>query len=96
MIFKDFAESLSNFDYEFFLKDCFGKPKLLLAANMLIYLNTSTNRYIKNSRLLGHFGLILFLRRVNTSGVKIRHVLRKYISFSQNRKIEKLILQKSL
>ena len=57
VIFKDFAKSLSNFDHDFFLKDCFPKPKLLLAANMLIYLNTSTNRHIKNSR---HYGHILF------------------------------------
>ena len=29
-----------------------------------------------------------FLRRINTSGVKIRHILKKYILFSQSRKID--------
>ena len=60
VIFKDFAKSLGNFDHDFFLKDCFGKPKLLVAANMLIYLNTSTNRCIRNSRPLGGFGSYFF------------------------------------
>ena len=41
--FKDFAKSLINFDHDFFLKDCFCKPKPLLAANMLIYLNAFLN-----------------------------------------------------
>ena len=94
--FKDFAKSLNNFDLEFFLKDCFRKPKLLLAANMLIYLNTSTNRYINNSRPLWPLGPHTFLHRIDTSGVKIRHALKKYIFFSQSRESEKVILRKSL
>ena len=35
-----FAKSLSNFVHGF-LEDCLHKPKLLLAANRLIYLNIS-------------------------------------------------------
>ena len=37
---KVFAKSLSNLVYDIW-KDCFPKPKLLLAANRLIYLNMS-------------------------------------------------------
>ena len=39
--FKVFAESLSNLVHDFW-ENCFRKPKLLLAANRLIYLNMST------------------------------------------------------
>ena len=88
VIFKDFAKSLSNFDHDFFLKNCFRKLKLLLAANMLIYLNTSTNRYIKNSRPYVTPGSHTFLHQIDTSGVKIRHVLKKYIFFSQVEKVK--------
>ena len=39
-IFQGFAESLANLVHDFW-EDCFYKPKLLLAANRLIYLNIS-------------------------------------------------------
>ena len=38
LFFKVFAESLSNL-VNYFWENCFRKPKLLLAANRLIYLN---------------------------------------------------------
>ena len=40
LFFKVFAESLSNLVH-YFWENCFRKPKLLLAANRLIYLNIS-------------------------------------------------------
>ena len=46
VFFKDFTKNLSNFVRDFWV-DCFRKLKLLLIANMLIYLNTSGNGYIK-------------------------------------------------
>ena len=39
-VFKVFAKDLSNLVHDF-LEDCFPKPKRLLAANRLIYLNIS-------------------------------------------------------
>ena len=42
VFFKNFAKNLSNFVHTFW-KDYFHKPKLLLAASMLIYLNISTD-----------------------------------------------------
>ena len=40
VFFKVFAKSLSNVVYDFW-EDCFHNPKLLLAANTLIYSNIS-------------------------------------------------------
>ena len=57
--FNNFAKSLSNFFHNFW-DNCFSKPKLLLDANMLIYLNKSANRDIKNSWPLVLPGSILF------------------------------------
>ena len=39
-IFQGFVKSFSNLVHDFW-EDCFRKPKLLLAANRLICLNTS-------------------------------------------------------
>ena len=77
VFFKDFAKSLSNFVHDFW-KDCLRKPKLLLAPNMVIYLNTSTKSCIKNSRTLapGSLGPHT-LHRINTSEIQIRPVLKK-------------------
>ena len=74
VFFIDFAKSLSIYDFR---EDYFREPKLLLAPNMLIYLNTSTNRCIINLRplapgILGHHAL----HRINTSGIQIRRVLK--------------------
>ena len=38
-IFHRYTKSLIKFVHDF-LKNCFRKPKLLLASNKLIYLNT--------------------------------------------------------
>ena len=67
--FMVFAKSLSNL-FDNFWEDCFRKPKLLLAANKLTYLNIS----ISISKIHGpqppHAD-------GTTSGVKIRPVLKK-------------------
>ena len=57
---------------------CFRKPKPLSAPNMLIYLNISTNRCIKNSRLPRSGSLRPYtLHRINTSGMQITPVFKK-------------------
>ena len=49
IFFNAFAKNLNNFVHDFW-ENSFRKPKLLLAANRLIYLNISIFEYIKNSR----------------------------------------------
>ena len=80
-VFKDFAKGLSNFVHDFW-EDCFRKPELLLAANMLIYFNTSTNRDIENLLRLLPLSPILFLYRIITSRVKTRPVSKNSNIFS--------------
>ena len=57
--FNNFEKSLSNFFHNFW-NNCFSKPKLLLTANILICLNKSANRDIKNSGPLVFLGPIPF------------------------------------
>ena len=56
-IFKVFAKSLNNVVHNFW-ENCFRKPKLLLAANRLIYLNISMSKM--HGTLTGHS----FLHRI--------------------------------
>ena len=58
-----------------FWEDCFSKPKLLLAVNRQIYLNTSIgiSKIYVPSPLARHS----FLHKTTTSGVKIRLALKK-------------------
>ena len=72
--FKVFPKSSSNLVYDFW-EDCFPKPKLILAANRLINLNTSIG--ISKFTVLGPLKRHSFLHRITTSGVKIKPVLKK-------------------
>ena len=64
-IFKVFAKSLSNLVHHFW-GECFHKPKLLLAANRLVYLNTSIGiSKIHDPRILARYS---FSHRITTSG----------------------------
>ena len=61
-------------------EDCFRKPNLLLAENMLFYLNTSTNRYKKTSEPWP-IGPHTFLHQIDNSGIKMRPLLKKLTFF---------------
>ena len=73
--FNMFSKSLSNLIHDF-RKDCFPKPKLLLAANKLIYLNISIglSNIFKVPAPLARYS---FSDRATTFRVKIRSALEE-------------------
>ena len=79
---KVFDKSLSNLVHDFW-EHYFFKPKLLLVANRLIYLNISI--VISKIYCPRPPTPYSYLHRITTSGVKIRPVLNKLIFISSSR-----------